>query len=132
MLHPQTMHQFEGLKRRYPGAELRELPSGAALVTISDFAIPPGWNMKTTRVRFLVPVGYPGPAPDCFWASPGLRLASEAMPHASQEHPQIPETNEGGLWFSWHVTGPETNWNPNRDSLETYVAIIAARFGRPQ
>lgn len=132
MLHPQTMHQFEALKRRYPGAELRELPSGAALVTLPDFAIPAGWSATSTSVRFLVPVGYPGPAPDCFWASPNLRLANQQMPHASQVHPQVPETTEPGLWFSWHVTGPQANWNPNRDTLETYVAIIAERFRRPQ
>lgn len=132
MLHPQTMQQFAALKRRYPSAELRELASGSALVSLPEFAIPSGWNAAHTRVRFLVPIGYPGPAPDCFWASTGLRLANQQMPHASQEHPQIPETHESGLWFSWHVTDRETKWNPSRDTLETYVAVIAERFRRTQ
>jgi hypothetical protein len=111
---------------------MRELPSGAALVTIPEFGIPSGWSAESTTIRFLIPVGYPGPAPDCFWANSGLRLAGGQLPQASQDPNPIPEVGESGLWFSWHVTGPDHNWNPSRDTLETYVSIIAERFRRPQ
>lgn len=132
MLHPATTSQFEALRRRYPGAELRELPSGACLVTLPGYGLPTGWSQRETVVRFLVPVGYPGPFPDCFWAESGLRLADGQMPHASQENHAIPETEMQGLWFSWHIVDQNLNWNPSRDSLETYAGVIAERFRRLQ
>ncbi|WP_460894898.1 E2/UBC family protein [Ramlibacter monticola] len=108
------------------------MPSGAAVVTIPDFPLPAGWSSSSTVVRFVVPVGYPGPAPDCFWASSGLRLQNGSMPQASQDPNPIPELGDVGLWFSWHVTDPAASWHPNRDTLTTYVGIIAERFRRPQ
>jgi len=128
MLSPVTTRQIERVKERYPDLEVEELPSGAALVTIPHFGLPAGWNATSTRVRFLVPVGYPGPFPDCFWAGAGLRLANGQMPNASDDPRPIPETSLTGLWFSWHVVDAQKNWNPNRDDLATFVGIIAERF----
>jgi hypothetical protein len=54
------------------------------------------------------------------------------MPQATGEPNQIPETNLTELWFSWHVVDQQANWNPNRDDLSTYVAVIAERFRRLQ
>lgn len=132
MLHPQTQEQFEALLDRHPKATLTSLPSGAALIRIPDFKIADGWTAAQTEVRFIVPVGYPGPPPDCFWATSGLRLAGDVMPQASQDPNQIPESADAGLWFSWHVTDPANGWDPNRDTLLTYVEIIAERFRRRQ
>jgi hypothetical protein len=132
MLHPVTQRHFEAVRRRYPDAQLEPLPSGAALFTIPDFKLPPGWSAISTCVRFIVPVGYPGPFPDCFWASSGLRLTNGQMPQATQDPHQIPETALHGLWFSWHVTDAHANWNPNRDDLNTWIGAIAERFRRAQ
>jgi hypothetical protein len=127
MLSPVTNRQLDRVRARHPDVQIEELPSGAALVTIPHFALPQGWNAESTCVRFLLPVGYPGPSPDCFWASSGLRLAGGQMPQAANEQ-QIPETDHTGVWFSWHVIEAQANWNPNRDDLATYVEIIAERF----
>jgi len=132
MLSPLIIRQFEKLQQRYPAASLEELASGAGLVTIANFPLPPGWSAESTTVWFLVPNGYPGPAPDCFWADHELRLASGGTPQASSAPIQIPDTNLQGLWFSWHVTDSASNWNPSRDDLSTYASIIAARFAQPQ
>jgi hypothetical protein len=40
----------------------------------------------------------------------------------------IPETAESGLWFSWHLQG----WNPNRDTLSSWMNTIADRLRRLQ
>ena len=61
--------------------------------------------------------------PDCFWADSGLRLANGSLPQASNVQ-AIPETGDTGLWFSWHVQ----HWDPNRDSLITYIQVIRSRF----
>jgi hypothetical protein len=131
MLHPATLAQFEKLKRRNCGVALDELPSGAALVTIPDFRLPPGWLAETTTVWFIVPVGYPGPFPDCFWATATLRLSGGQLPQATNLN-TIPETAIQALWFSWHIVDQGANWNPNRDDLNTYVGIIAERFRKIQ
>lgn len=132
MLSPITLRQFERLKDRYPGTTIDELPSGAALVTIPEFSVGSGWSVASTTVWFIVPVGYPGPFPDCFWAKQGLLLAGGGVPHASQDPHRIPETGIDGRWFSWHVTDGQKNWNPNRDELLTYVGIISGRFRQAQ
>lgn len=128
MLSPITQWQFERLKARYPEATLQELPSGAALVTIPNFRVSPGWSASVTTVRFIVPAGYPGPFPDCFWCDSGLLLANGAPPQASQDPHPIPETGLQGRWFSWHVSDAQKNWNPNRDDLLAYASIISGRF----
>lgn len=115
--------QFAVVQQYYPQASLRQLPSGAALISIPEFPLPPGWSERSTTVKFLAPVGYPLSKPDCFWANQGLRLANGGMPQASNISP-IPEVNEHNLWFSWHA-GP---WNVNRDNLLTYLRVIEARL----
>lgn len=128
-MHPNTLAQLEKLKERHPGASLRELPSGAALVSIQSFALPPGWSATETGVHFLLPVGYPGPQPDCFWADSGLRLDGARMPQNCQDQNPIPEAEIMGLWFSWHVVN---GWHHVRDSLSTYVSLIKKRFEQLQ
>lgn len=115
--------QFALLKDTFADATMRELPSGAAIITLPNYALPPGWSQSTTTVYFVAPVGFPFGRPDCFWADPSLRIANGAMPHASGMQ-AIPETAEPLLWFSWHIS----QWYPNRDSLLTYERVIRARF----
>ncbi|MCP2223742.1 E2/UBC family protein [Bradyrhizobium elkanii] len=131
MLSQVTQRQFERVCERYPSASLQPLPSGAALLSIPDVPLPAGWSAARTAIHFLVPVGYPGPTPDCFWADQGLLLASGVPPQASNVT-NIPETSIIGRWFSWHVVEAQNNWNPNRDDLMTYVSIVLDRFRRPQ
>jgi len=116
--------QLEELRKAYSaGAEARTLPSGAVLIELKSVALPPGWNRPSTSIRFVVPVGYPFAAPDCFWADSNLRLHPNTQPQATNFQP-IPEANLPGLWFSWHVQG----WNPNRSNLVTYAKVIEQRL----
>lgn len=128
MLSPITHRQFTRVQERYPAATLQELPSGAALVTIPDASLPPGWTPLKTTIRFIVPAGYPGPVPDCFWSDSVLTVNGGGMPQASNASNPIPEVNLPAHWFSWHVTDSARNWNPNRDDLLTYVSIVLDRF----
>ena len=116
--------QIEVLRSQYPDVAVRSLPSGAALVLLPNVLLPEGWSKNSTAIRFLVPVGYPHAKPDCFWADADLRLASGDTP-ANTGGTAIPEINEAGhLWFSWHTA----RWNPNRDSLLTYVNVVKNRL----
>ncbi len=131
MLSPVTLKQFERFKARYSAATLVALPSGSALIAMPDLPLPGGWSRTATTVRFIAPAGYPGPVPDCFWADADLTLANGAAPHASQIN-VIPETQQQGRWFSWHVTDSQSSWNPNRDGLLTYAVIVRERFTKIQ
>ncbi len=119
--------QLEELRAIYAGTDTRQLPSGAVLVELKKIALPEGWSKKETDIRFIIPVGYPFAAPDCFWADQDLRLAGQGQPQATGSQ-QIPEANEPGLWFSWHVQG----WNPNRSNLVTYAKVIEQRLNDPR
>ncbi|MFO0607735.1 MAG: E2/UBC family protein [Polyangiales bacterium] len=116
---------FDRLKERHPAATIEGLPSGAFLVTVPEVALPAGWSLARTTIRFIAPVGYPAAKPDCFWADRGLKLESGAPP-ASANEGAIPETPLIGHWFSWHV--PDGQWVPNRDDLSTYLRVVRDRF----
>jgi hypothetical protein len=119
--------QLAALIERFGAVEATTLPSGAVLVTAPGIALPAGWSASTTTVRFLAPLGYPQAAPDCFWADNGLRLAGGAMPASSGNNNIIPETSIPGLWFSWHV---QDRWDPNRDTLISWMNTIIDRLRR--
>lgn len=120
--------QLNQLGERFGTAQARPLASGAALVTVPDVCLPPGWTKPTSAIRFLAPAGYPLAALDCFWADEDLRLAGGRMPQNSALN-AIPETTETGLWFSWHLTHA---WNPNHDTLSSWMNTILDRMRRPQ
>lgn len=115
------------LGERFGAVEATPLPSGAVLITAPGIALPAGWSACLTTVRFLAPLGYPQAAPDCFWADNSLRLAGGAVPQSSGHDNVIPETNIPGLWFSWHV---QDHWDPNRDTLASWMNAIIDRLGR--
>lgn len=117
--------QLAALRSRAPTAELASAPGAIGVVVIQDVKLPPGWNQPTTTVKFVVPAGYPLAALDCFWTAANLRLASGAMPQASQvQSPPVLPGGEPHLWFSWHVQ----SWNPGRDTLLTYFRVVLGRF----
>jgi hypothetical protein len=95
------------------------------LVTVQSIRLPPGWNQPTTSVRLLAPLGYPLARPDCFWTDAGLRLAGGSMPQNTAPT-AVPETTEPALWFSWHLTQA---WDPVRDDLLTWLAVVVGRLG---
>ena len=121
--------QLEALKAQ-PGcadAALQVLADGSAVVTIRNVTLPAGWSKGGTTIWFVAPVGYPHAKPDCFWADPDLRLHNNAMPQATNLT-NIPGTAFNNLWFSWHTA----HWDPNRDSLTTYLNVVKQRLKEPR
>ncbi|QPB24578.1 hypothetical protein ISN39_34170 (plasmid) [Rhizobium sp. 007] len=104
----------------------RPLPSGAVVVSVPNVSLPEGWNKPSTEIRFVVPAGYPYAALDCFWADSGLRLADGRIPNNTGESNPIPEDGGTGLWFSWHLQ--DQKWNPNRDTLSSWMNVVISRF----
>jgi hypothetical protein len=115
--------EWSALVAQFSSATLNADADGSGLVTIADVELPPGWSAPTTRVHFVVPIGFPAAQPDCFWASAELRLASGTMPSNAGVQ-AVPVLQCPGLWFSWHVT----TWRPSVDTLSTYARFILTRF----
>jgi hypothetical protein len=123
-LTPKALADFEALKARHPSATLRELPSGAALVTL-DFELPAGWSASKIILRFIMPNGYGVAPPDGFWVEPPLQIDGK-QPRSTELNSQIPEAGISAHRFSWHFDGG--HWSPNRDNLITWLRSCRERL----
>lgn len=121
--------QLEELRRRFGEVEVEVLASGNRLMTVQTVPLPQGWTKRATSIRFLVPPAYPMAPLDCFWADQDLLLEGNRTPQNAQSGHPIPETGHLGLWFSWHL---QQQWNPNRDSLSSWMNTITDRLRRLQ
>lgn len=119
--------QLQELRNRYGTVETTVLRSGAVLIEIASHLLPAGWSKARTSIRFLAPQGFPQAAPDCFWADGDLCLQGGREPQNSNTSEAIPEHGGKGRWFSWHLTSA---WNPNRDTLSTWMNSINDRLKR--
>ena len=115
--------QFTSLLQDYPSAQMKPQADGTFVVVIEGSKLAQGWNQATTTVRFVVPLGYPIARPDCFWTDSNVRVANGT---ANPKNAAIQLTAFAGeqMWFSWHVG----SWNPQTDSLKTYMKVIEARL----
>jgi hypothetical protein len=106
-----------------PGATCVANPDGSCLVTVPNVLLPAGWTPSAITVRFIAPVGFPTAKPDCFWTDSNLRLDGGRVPQNTGQA-QLPNGPNPLLWFSWHLQ----KWDPNTDSLLTYLRVIENRF----
>jgi hypothetical protein len=123
---PLEIH-IQRLRQRRAEAEFSVVEGSGTRVSLPSIALPPGWSKASTAIHFFAPQGYPFAKPDCFWADEDLRLASGAVPHASNCTTPMPGLGKPALWFSWHTE----HWNASRDDLMTWIAAIAERLARP-
>lgn len=122
LLTPVDTH-FKRLREQYPAANCTAMGDGQFLIHIPGVFMPAGWSKSTTNIWFIAPVGYPGAAPDCFWADAGLRLADGRLPQNSGEQ-IVPGTTTPALWFSWHIG----RWAPTTHDMRTYASAMRSRF----
>jgi hypothetical protein len=122
-----TQQQFEVLRGTAAQASIQGLPDGSQLIIVPAYELPDGWSKPSVDVKFIAPVGYPLARPDCFWTDADLRLKTGGVPMNTGATP-LPFSPGTHLWFSWHVAA----WNPNNDSLLTYLYVIKRRLHDPR
>jgi hypothetical protein len=122
MISPLIQAQFDALQKEHPEARM-EQGSGGMIISIPNMTLEPAgkWNKPTTTVRILAPPAFPQAKPDCFWVDQDVRLASGGLPQNAQPNSQL---GSNLLWFSWHVQ----KWNPNVDTLQTYLRVVLNRL----
>jgi hypothetical protein len=117
------------IRSEYPQAHI---VSGrhADLVTIPGFRLCSGWTADgkpadICTVLFERPAGFPAACPEHFFVDIPLRLADRS--YAKNSRPgdiyKFPQWSNV-TWFSWHLQ----MWDPNRDSLYTYLKVIHMRM----
>lgn len=96
--------------------------SGGWQVDIANVCLPKGWSHEKTTVVFLVPHAYPAAALDCFWTRDALNV-NGLRPKSSNDTNPMPDGSLG-TWFAWR---PQI-WDPNSDTLSSYVRVITNRL----
>lgn len=122
---------LDELKRKIgPEVSVRPLPSGARLIEVRNYRLPPGWDRERADIIFVAPPAFPAAQPDCFWVAPGgLRFGGGQTPQNSNDSNPIPELGTSpGTWFSWHLQ----EWDPNRHTLMSFFRIIEKRLNPPR
>lgn len=125
------------IKSEYPQAHIAK-GKYDDLVTVPGFKLCSGWfttapNSKRRLVRanictvlFKRPCGFPAARPEHFFTDIPLRLKDGEWPQNVSKFDEITDFPQwrGGMWFSWHLQ----MWDPNRDSLYTYLRVIHMRL----
>lgn len=127
-LLPRVEAELQALRDAYPGegrvtTDLQ--PDGNLLVTIRDVPVPSGWNRQTTRLRFVVPPGYPQARPSGFSVDDGFALATGAPGSGGGE-----ANFADGKWRSY-CWQPKA-WEMSRETLLRYAKFAEARFHEVQ
>jgi hypothetical protein len=100
---------------------------GLICVVIRDYPLPAGYTPERTNLLLRLPPNFPDAQPDMYWCDPAVRVgATGAYPVAAE----LFEQHLGRTWqrFSRHL--PAGAWQPGRDSLESFLALIHADLTR--
>lgn len=93
---------------------------GMLNVVLPDFELPTGMDRLESDLLIRLAGGYPDIAPDMWWFDPAVRLASGQPIPATDSV----ETYLGRQWQRWSRHFQPGQWQPGRDGLESYLALI--------
>ena len=100
---------------------------GMIALVIKDWPLPEGYEPRAVELLIRLPPGFPDAPPDMYWCNPPVRLAgSGAYPQAADLFEQ--HLDQQWQRFSRHL--PPGAWQPGRDSLESYLALIRTELAR--
>lgn len=104
------------------------LSRDARWVLVRDFALPGGYNARTTQVLVGIPPQYPlrppGLWPHAFFVAPGLRVHGRAHPHVVE--------GRGPGWGRWAwLCVTRIDWRPGRDDLRRSLEVVRAFLSEP-
>ena len=137
-MHARVKREIDLVRERYPRVEHGEDLSWAH---IPDFPLPRGrFKKETTRLVFLIPVGYPQTGPDDFFVDGDLQLQAGGTPAGFNSGPKsssgtCPFAGNWG-WFSWHPKNAV--WRPSAtieagDNLLSFLrSIVLCLEGREE
>jgi len=93
---------------------------GMLNVVFPGFALPVGLDRPAADLLIRLASGYPDIAPDMWWFDPAVRLPDgRAIPATD-----VVESYLGRQWQRWSRHFQAGQWQPGRDGLESYLALI--------
>jgi hypothetical protein len=98
--------------------------SGELFVLIHEYSLPPCYAPTSCTLLIKLLPGYPNTNPDMFWTTPGVRLASGAVPAAAE----VIEVYDGTQWQRWSRHAPQ--WRPGVDNLQTKLRSVRTELER--
>ena len=102
-------------------------------VIVGKLKLPPGYNHTLTQLLIELPDDYPLSPPgigDCLvYVDPNLRFGMRELRDVHPSHRPTYQTPGFGPWAWWCYE--MINWNPNRDNLTTFVAMVRADLTNP-
>jgi hypothetical protein len=122
MLAPSDQEFLERLGLEYEVV----VEHGLVCVVLKDWPLPSGYQTEKADLLLRLPPGFPDVQPDMWWMDPPVERAPGSYPEAANQF----ESYLGRTWqrFSRHLNAG--SWQPGRDSLATYVALIRADLKR--
>ncbi len=127
----------EGLERiqvYYPQAHILEgcpIPHNnrfnfEKLLVVPSVILPSGWSHTICTVLTKIPHGFPATQPRHFWVDVELRLADGRMAECTEHLTPIAgyENWKDLTCFHWKLQA----WDPNTDSLMTWLSVIKKRL----
>jgi len=101
--------------------------AGLTALVIKRWPVPGGYEPREVDLLLRLPPGFPDVQPDMYWVDPPIRLSiTKAYPPGAD----LFEDYLGRHWqrFSRHL--PPGAWQPGRDSLASYTALIRTELIR--
>ncbi len=89
-------------------------------LVISDYGLPPGYDVTHADLLIRLPNGFPDARPDMFWLSPAVAYQAGAMPPGSEQREVYVERT----WQRWSRHLNENDWRPGIDNLQSYLRFV--------
>ena len=119
---------LERIKTKYPQAHIEFNEPYEPILVVPGVRLGEGWNKTICTILSIIPRGFPAVQPDRFWVDlPDLRLSNGDQPEYTNTLIDIyghPQWNNCTTWFAWILQG----WNPNTDSLYTWLKVMERRL----
>jgi hypothetical protein len=96
-------------------------------VVLHEYLLPAGYRPRRVDLLIRLPAGYPDSAPDMFWCDPAVVLERTG---GAPEAATASEAYLGRSWqrFSRHLDAGL--WQPARDRLQSYLALIRRNLAK--
>ncbi|SRR6266700_2173624 len=133
-MNPYIEDGIDRLRSRWPQAHYEHGKHGGSLIIIPSIILPCGYQETICTVLFEAPPGFPGCVPNHFFTDIDIHLRNGRCPERTYcWHPTLEQGNfpaniwpawRRAMWWSWSLQG----WNPNRDSLYTFMRVVERRL----
>jgi len=97
---------------------------GMTCALFPGWVLPSGLSVPRTDVLLRLVPGFPDVPPDMWWCDPAILRADGTQIPGTQSS----EMHLGRTWQRWSRHFTPGQWQPGRDSLEGFLALIRAEF----